>query len=90
MTLLKATRNIVINHRLLYKNEIREIDPDVARHLLALHPDALLDVTPRPIILPELTEVPADALIIDPSAETVAGLVQEAKPRTSRRRKAAG
>lgn len=48
MTRLQARRNIVINHRLLYKGEVRDLDPDVARHYLALHPDALIDLTPKP------------------------------------------
>ena len=48
MTRLQARRNIVINHRLLYKGEIRDLDPAVARHYLALYPDALDDLTPKP------------------------------------------
>lgn len=50
MTRLQARRNIVINHRLLYKGEIRDLDPAVARHYLALYPDALDDLTPKPTV----------------------------------------
>jgi len=80
MTRLRAQRDIALNHRLLYKGEIREVDPDVARHYLTLYPDALEDVTPKPTTVESEPVQPV-------AAEPVTEPVPASEPKPARRRK---